>query len=84
MTDETDLAGAHMVITMTMGHKNHICYMYPDYAHKVHTLGELCGDNNDIEDPFGADLDTYRQCADQIGRCLENLNWGNIYDCFGM
>jgi len=69
MVQEEDLAGAHIVITMTKSHKSHLCAMYPDFTHKIHTLG------HDIDDPFGASLDVYKKCAEQILRCLENLVW---------
>ena len=72
---EGDLAEAHVVIAMTAGHKSHLNMMFPEFIDKIHTVGELCEQGRDIEDPFGADLDIYLQCARQIEQFLENFNW---------
>ena len=75
MTGEADLADAYMVITMTMGHKNHLLMLYPDFAGKIHAVKEICGQGQDIDDPFGANFDIYLQCARQIESFLENFDW---------
>ena len=71
-----DLAEAHIVITMTAGHKGHLCALYPHFAQKIHNIGEICGEGCDIEDPFGGNIDTYARCAEQIKQYLDNLDWG--------
>jgi protein-tyrosine-phosphatase len=75
MTDEANLADAHIVITMTMGHKSHLLAMYPNFADKIHAIKELCKDGCDIDDPFGASLDVYQKCAKQIEGFLEKFDW---------
>ena len=77
MVGDDILAGAHNIITMTMGHKNHLCALYPDFADKVHAVKELYSDgrSSDIDDPFGASLDVYIQCARQIEDFLMNFDW---------
>ena len=72
---ETNLADAHIVITMTMGHKSHLLALYPDFADKIHAIKELCGDGCDIDDPFGGNLDVYQKCAKQIESFIENFDW---------
>ena len=68
---------AAVIITMTHGHKSHILQLFPQFAHKTHTLTEICGDDGegDITDPFGANKGFYRQCAEQIKSNLEKIDW---------
>ena len=75
MTDEANLADAHIVITMTSGHKSHLLALYPDFAYKIYAVRELGGDGCDIGDPFGANIEIYQKCAEQIESFLENFNW---------
>ena len=70
-----DVAGAHIIITMTAGHKAHLLATSPDLASKTYTFGELC-DARDVSDPYGGDLDIYMQCAAQIKQYIERLDWG--------
>ena len=74
LISEEDLAGAHIVITMTTGHKAHILAKYSSFAHKVHAVKELAG--HDVSDPFGGGMDIYLSCAEQIKSFIENFDWG--------
>ena len=55
------LDAADAVYTMTRAQKDYIDRLFPQYAQKVHMLGE-----RDVMDPFGGDLDEYQACADEI------------------
>jgi len=70
-----DVDGAHIIITMTAGHKAHLLATNPALAGKTHTFSELCG-ANDVADPYGGDLAVYMQCAAQIKQYIEHLGWG--------
>ena len=70
-----DLGGAHIIITMTAGHKAHLLAANPALAGKTHTFGELC-DADDVADPYGGDLHVYMECAAQIKQYIEKLDWG--------
>ncbi|SEF38937.1 protein-tyrosine phosphatase [Caloramator fervidus] len=67
------LEEADIVLTMTRGHKDAILSKYPQFSEKVFTLMEYIGDNGDIEDPFGGDLEVYRLSANQIKQAIERL-----------
>lgn len=65
---------ADLILTMTMGHKKTILQLYPEAADKVFTLKEFVGgDSQDIQDPFGASEEIYKNCALEINEALERL-----------
>jgi len=72
---EEYLQKAHIVIAMTAGHKNGLCSVYPQYTDKIYAVREFGGDCRDIDDPFGANLEIYQECAKQIEDFLENFDW---------
>jgi len=74
-TTEPGLSAAHIIITMTQGHKSHLCALYPDFADKIYAVKEISDNDSDIDDPFGANLETYMQCARQIEHFLEYFDW---------
>jgi protein-tyrosine phosphatase len=63
------LAAADDIITMTRGHANALTARYPGVGPEPRLL---CGDT-DLEDPIGASLDVYRNCARTIMTHLERL-----------
>jgi len=65
---------ADLILTMTGHHKMLVRQFFPQAAEKVYTLTEYVGyQEQDIQDPFGGGLDTYRQCAAQIEHLLDRL-----------
>lgn len=58
---------ADIIITMSGSHKAVIEKFFEKYASKVRVLG------NGIPDPYGGDLEEYRQCASQIESELNKL-----------
>jgi protein-tyrosine-phosphatase len=72
MIEEADL-----ILTMTLAHKIDVIHMSEKAKGKTYTLKEYANpeDNNmDITDPFGMDIDTYRQCAEEIFIALESIS----------
>ncbi|MGI6346985.1 MAG: hypothetical protein ACOX2U_07595 [Limisphaerales bacterium] len=59
---EEKVSQADLIFTMTSAHLQIAQGCYPDAASKMLILKPEC----DIFDPYGADLDTYRRCRDQI------------------
>jgi len=59
------LSESDLVVTMTKAHKEMIINAAPQFADKVKTFSEFTLDD-DISDPYGADLNTYKKCASQI------------------
>ena len=55
--------GARYLVCMTAAHYDRVLELFPQAAGKVFTLA-----SNDICDPYGGDLDTYRGCALDLKR----------------
>jgi len=65
-----------VILCATTAHKDNVLNMYPDLEGKVYTMKEYAGfdkKNLDIKDPWGYDISTYRRCASEIEKCIENL-----------
>ena len=60
---EKDVEEADLILTMTDGHKMMIAQLAPE---KIFTLGEFSGNDYDIPDPYGGDLEEYRETAEEI------------------
>ena len=67
------LEEADLILTMTAGHKKQVLAYYPEGAEKTFTLGELCGEGEDIEDPFGLPVEQYIECARQMEAMIRRL-----------
>ncbi len=63
---------ADLVLTMTKGHKINLLKM-TDAKDKIYTLAEYVEETQDISDPFGGDLQTYQQCAQEISHLMNLL-----------
>ncbi len=61
------LEKSDLVLTMTASHK----MMLEQYlGDKVYTLMEFAGMDGDIPDPYGGDIDEYKECAEKIYEAL--------------
>ena len=72
---EDVLEGAMVVVAMTRGHKARVVGLYPALSERVHTLLEMFGEDGDVDDPFGGDIDVYKSCAAQIKSYIEKIEW---------
>ena len=64
---ETHVNEADLLFTMTQAQAASIKKLYPAMKDNTFSLSEYAGlDNIEIEDPFGADLGTYKKCAADI------------------
>ncbi|KRQ87748.1 Low molecular weight protein-tyrosine-phosphatase YwlE [Caloramator mitchellensis] len=72
LTEEM-LKEANLVLTMTLGHKNAILSKYPQFSDKVYTLFEYINEDKDVLDPFGGNLEVYRQTANEIKQAIEKI-----------
>ena len=59
---------AHYLVCMTGAHYDRLCELFPDCADKVFTLLP-----EDISDPFGGDLETYRRAAAEIDKGVRSI-----------
>ena len=66
------LNNAHLVLTMTQGHLNVVQTICPQS--NAFTLSEYAMRSGDVSDPYGGNLQTYRNCALQI----RQLIWDSI------
>lgn len=58
--------GARYLVCMTGAHYDSLCALLPDQADKIFTLLP-----EDVSDPFGGDLETYRRAAAEIDRGVQ-------------
>ena len=59
---------AKYLVCMTASHYDRLCELFPEARDKVFTLLP-----EDISDPFGGDLDTYRRAAAEIDRGVRSV-----------
>lgn len=66
---------ANLILTMTRPQKILLISQIPDSAPKLFTLNEYIGNTlqPDIDDPYGTDLGSYRQCATKIATACDRL-----------
>ncbi len=61
------------IITMTAGHKEKLLAVEPNLAGKTFTLSEFAGEEGDIVDPYGKDLDAYKETFEIIRFRIEKI-----------
>lgn len=67
-----------VILCATISHKNMVIAMYPDLNNKVYTMKEYAqvdsnGQDMDIKDPWGYDMNVYMNCIQEIKYCLEKI-----------
>ena len=72
---EKDIEWADLILTMTLAHKNMILQSFPQAENKTFTLKEYVApySSKDVSDPFGGDLNTYRQTYDELSKLIDEL-----------
>lgn len=71
--NDIDIADAFIILTMTERHRKMIIDIYPHAGERVFTLkqyAEAEDGNPNISDPFGWDIDVYKDCASEIDALL--------------
>ena len=65
---------ADLVLTMTEAHKQAIIHFFgDDFELKTFPLLDYVGIGGDVFDPFGGDIEIYRQCRDQLKAAIALL-----------
>ncbi|WP_299093430.1 low molecular weight protein arginine phosphatase [uncultured Metabacillus sp.] len=68
---------ATIILTMTNQHKQSVIEFYPHAGRKTYTLAEYVAENDeerkDIIDPFGGQLDIYRQTLADLEKLIHKL-----------
>lgn len=65
-----------IILCATISHKQSVLYLHPELEGKVFTMKEYAkldknGQDMDIKDPWGYDMDVYENCAKEIKECLD-------------
>jgi len=71
------LSAADLVLTMTASQKRTVLLRYPSLEGRVMTFTEFAGLADelgfDISDPFGYDMEVYRQCAKDVDKASRSV-----------
>lgn len=62
---------ADLILTMSESHKDVIRDMKPQAIEKTFSLKEFVGKSGDVADPFGRDVEVYRETATLLRQLLE-------------
>ncbi|PSL45792.1 protein-tyrosine phosphatase [Salsuginibacillus halophilus] len=75
--DETVVAWADLILTMTASHQTLLATRYPAAADKAYTLAEFAGAEGDVADPIGGTKEDYRRTAqmleERLARAAERI-----------
>ncbi len=74
----SNIENMDLILCATLSHKMFAIRLYPELKEKIFTLREYVGIKDevcgvDINDPWGYNLETYKQCAKEIEKCLNKL-----------
>jgi protein-tyrosine phosphatase len=70
---------AHLILCMSLEHVEFIVEYFPEAEQKVHLLKTFdvadadALDSQEIDDPIGGSIETYRYCADEIDIEIERI-----------
>ena len=64
---EDVIKDADMVFGITSTHSRTLCAMFPSDADKIYNFP------TDISDPYGADIDVYRKCRNEISEGIKSI-----------
>lgn len=71
------VSGSRLILTMEQRQRDYLRKQQPEDARKIMTLNEVVGEEGDITDPFGSDIDSYRKSfeiiEDRILRLIDKL-----------
>jgi protein-tyrosine-phosphatase len=70
-----DVEWADYILTMTESHKNVLLQLFPENQEKISTLKGFLSPraNEDVHDPYGGNLETYRETFDELTELMDQL-----------
>ena len=76
--EKANIEKMDLILCATMSQKNQVIARYPDLKDKVYTMKEYAGldkngEDTDISDPWGYDINTFRICAAEISLCIDKI-----------
>ena len=69
--DKDELGENTLVLTMTLRHKTVVTQH--GFKGEVYSIKEFIGEQGDVNDPYGGDLDVYRTCANELSILIKKL-----------
>ena len=61
-----------IILCATTGHKRLVLQLYPNLSERIFTMKEFAnGEQEDIADPWGYNMETYRKCAEEIVQIID-------------
>ena len=76
------LEASDLILVMTEEHKYQLLLKAPQYADKIFTLGEFAGEEIDVGDPYGSNLEMYLQSYDLIEEQVKKV-FIQLYEEYG-
>jgi protein-tyrosine-phosphatase len=75
MVESDAIAGADLILVMETLQEIHIRHFLPAEKNTVRLMGDFGGDLvvGEIADPYGGNLQTYRDCATSLRGCAEGV-----------
>lgn len=74
IVDDTLVAAADIILTMTEGHRYEINARFPQATDKVHLVKSFgAATPGNVMDPIGAPLEVYRQVRDELVQALDDF-----------
>ncbi len=70
---ESMVREADLILTMTEGHCAFLHTLFPFAKDKIFSLCAYAGQAGDVADPFGGDVEVYRETRDKLCELLEAL-----------
>lgn len=71
------MKSADIVLCLAIQHKYDLCQIFPHFRSKIFTLKEYLqedpGDDYSIDDPYGKNIELYRETFDNISREVERI-----------
>jgi protein-tyrosine-phosphatase len=64
------LSSFELILTMEKGHKEALQIEFPQIAERIYLIGEMIGEEREIQDPIGGPLIDYRDTARLLERIL--------------
>lgn len=76
--ENSNIENMDIILCATMNHKQQVILRYPSLKEKVYTMKEYAGldkngEDTDIGDPWGYDINTFRICAAEISLCVDKI-----------
>ena len=65
------LAEADIVLVMEEAHRRSLFHLAPQHLRKVYLLTEMCGQHEDVEDPYGGPPVEYARTADLLEQWID-------------